>query len=188
MSRGAAGLWRSDDDGDHWDFVAIPALDDWGVDAVWTAASTPDRLLVRSECCYVEAADFCFGGKLLLSEDGGASWARVSPGLSGSLPGDPGSYGPVTALHVGPELLELEAFVERDVGALRGRSSDGGRHWVRRNAQPEIESSEVVRELELHGWVFAASTDGLVRRRTERGDGDGDGEIVLRPLVVNTAR
>jgi hypothetical protein len=231
MSRGAAGLWRSADDGEAfregaglgggrplakafregaglgggrplakafregaglgggrplaeaWDFVEIPELDGHGVDAVWTAASAPDRLLIRSECCYVEAADFCPGGKLLLSEDAGASWARVSPSASESLPGDASSYGPVEQLHVGPELLELEALVRRDIGPLHVRSSDGGRHWMQLKSTREIVPSPVSRELELNGWVFAAGPDGLLRHRpAERAD------VVLRPLVINTGR
>ncbi|PRP96159.1 WD40/YVTN/BNR-like repeat-containing protein [Enhygromyxa salina] len=182
-SRGAAGVWRSTDDGARWDLVEIPELDGAGVDAVWAAASAPERLLLRSECCYVEAADFCSGGKLLRSEDGGASWARVSPGVNGSPPGDPHFYGPVEALRVGPELLELDALVNTVEGALRVRSIDGGQRWAPLDPNHAIAPTPAARQLELGGWTFTIEPDGLARRRLSE-----PAELVLRPRVINLGR
>ncbi len=78
---GERGVWRSDDVGESWTFVAIPTQQ--GVDAVSTSDG---RVSVRTECCYSGAYDEC-EPQHLYSDDAGKTWKRdgggqITPGRS----------------------------------------------------------------------------------------------------------
>jgi hypothetical protein len=90
--RGSPGVWRSDDIGESWTFVPIPALAEAGrgIDAIWTNADAHGRVFVHAECCYPGPADECDGGELLHTDDGGRSW-QLGPGKAQSVPPGPSS-------------------------------------------------------------------------------------------------
>lgn len=66
------GVWRSDDVGESWTFLPIPALAKIGrgVEAITT---TDGRVSVQAGCCYVGAYDECESQRLH-SDDGGRTW------------------------------------------------------------------------------------------------------------------
>jgi hypothetical protein len=158
-TRGHAGLWRSDDAGERWAFVAIPGLDGRGLVGVWSHASAPEQLLARAECCYTAAADSCEGGELFASRDGGASWLEVSPRLAQA---DPDAYGPVERLIVDASAWTIDVHLRGDAGDLALHSADGGHTWKPSALAPAHDAS-VSREVDLDHWHFEPGLEGLVR-------------------------
>ncbi|MCA9685146.1 MAG: exo-alpha-sialidase [Myxococcales bacterium] len=157
MTQASPGLWRSDDDGASWILVEIPALDGQAPAAVWAAG---DKLLALGECCYNEAADFCRGGRLVASADGGASWTRISPRDQQS--GD--ELGPIRSLGTDAALRTIEVEIEAYDQPLTMRSSDGGRSWKDVGLDEAYQATDAVAELQLGPWHFERGTEGLDRR------------------------
>lgn len=164
-TRGHAGLWRSDDAGEQWSFVPIAGLAAHadhavhGVVGVWSSASAPEQLLAQAECCHASGADFCEGGELFASHDGGASWTEVSPRLTQA---DPDAFGPVDRLVVDTSAWTIDVHVPGFEGDLALRSSDGGRTWKALGVAP-LQSGTPSREVDLGRWHFEPALEGLAR-------------------------
>lgn len=159
-TRGHAGLWRSDDAGEQWTFVPImPGLAARGFVGVWSRASAPEQLLARAECCHTAAADYCEGGELFASHDGGASWSEVSPRLAQA---DPDAFGPVDRLVVDASAWTIDVHLRGDAGDLALHSSDGGHTWKSLSIGPERDGT-ASREVDLGRWHFEPGLEGLVR-------------------------
>ncbi|MFV8753988.1 WD40/YVTN/BNR-like repeat-containing protein [Nannocystaceae bacterium ST9] len=176
-SPGHPGLWRSDDAGESWTFVPIAGLQGRGIASLWIHASDGARMLAQAECCYGFAADFCEGGELLLSEDGGASWTEVSPRLAQP---DPDLVGPVDQLEVDRAAWQIEVHVASYASELRLVSRDGGRSWQELAADQSITPIAIPREADVGDWHFAAELEGLSRIDVRRPMDPG--RIVLRPV------
>lgn len=170
-----SGLWRSDDGGERWTFVAIAGLKGRGIAGLWIHASDPLRLLAQAECCYGFAADFCEGGELLSSEDGGVTWIDVSPRLSQP---DPEVVGPVAQLEVDRVNWQVDVRVPSHESELRLRSRNGGRTWQNGITDP-IVPSLISRAAESGDWHFEPALEGLMRTRTD--EPIEAGRIVFRP-------
>jgi hypothetical protein len=173
-----SGLWRSDDAGDNWTYVpiAIAGTNDRGVAGLWTHASNPLHMLAQLECCYGSAADFCDGGELLLSEDGGLSWTDVSPRLAQP---DPDNAGPVDRLAVDRTAWQIDVHVPSFDAELLLTSRNGGRTWQGLPAGREVVTTAIPREAQIGEWHFEPALEGLLRTRTS--DPLDPGKVVLRP-------
>lgn len=176
FSPGHPGLWRSDDAGETWDYVAIAKLRDRGIAGLWIHATDPLRMLAQAECCYGFAADFCEGGELLLSEDGGKSWTDVSPRLAQP---DPDVVGPVDQLEVDPAAWQIDVHVPSFEAELRLRSSNGGRTWQPLAEGQTIVPSAISRAADVGDWHFEPGLEGLLR--THASEPVDPGRVVLRP-------
>ncbi len=178
FSTGHPGLWRSDDAGERWTYVAIaiPSSGKRGIAGLWIHASDPQRMLAQVECCYGSAADFCQGGELLLSEDGGASWTEVSPRL-GQL--NPDEVGPVDRLTIDRVGWQIDVHVPSYTGELFLHSRDGGRSWQTLASDPQLVPTASSRAAELGEWRFEPGLEGLVR--TNLREPIEPGRVVLRP-------
>jgi hypothetical protein len=171
-----SGLWRSDDAGDTWTYVAIPNLRERGIAGLWIHATDPSRMLAQAECCYNFAADFCEGGELLLSENGGKTWIEVSPRLTQP---DPDAVGPVDQIEVDPVAWQIDVHVPSFEAELRLRSRDGGRSWQPLAADQTIEPTAISRAAEVGEWHFEPGLEGLLRTHTRKPLVPG--QVVLRP-------
>jgi hypothetical protein len=171
-----AGLWRSDDAGDSWTWVPIDELQGRGVAAVWIHSGDPLHILAQAECCYGFAADFCEGGELLLSEDGGSTWTEVSPRLTQP---NPDHVGPVDQLEVDAVAWQIDVHVAGFEAELRLRSRNGGRTWQPLADDEVIVPSAVSRAADVGDWHFEPALEGLLR--THASTPVDPGKIVLRP-------
>lgn len=174
-SRGHAGVWRSDDAGERWDYVGVGGLVERGIVGLWIRADDPRQLLAQAECCYAFAADYCEGGELFASDDGGASWIEVSPRLVQS---HPDAYGPVDRLTVDPVAWTIDVHVPSYEGDLELRSRDGGRSW-KPVADPPTLATPASREATIDHWHFEPGLEGLVR--TDQREPLAEPRVVLRP-------
>lgn len=173
-----SGLWRSDDAGDTWTHVpiTIAGLNDRGVAGLWIRATNPLHMLAQVECCYGFAADFCEGGELLLSEDGGRTWTDVSPRLAQS---NPDTVGPVDQLVVDRAAWQIDVHVPSFEAELRLRSRDGGRTWQDLPGDQPIAPTAIPRDAQVGEWHFEPALEGLLRTRAS--DPLDPGKVVLRP-------
>ncbi|NVB39782.1 hypothetical protein G6O69_18200 [Pseudenhygromyxa sp. WMMC2535] len=176
MSRGSEGLWRSDDSGESWALIEIPDLEKRGLVAVWAEG---DRLIAWEECCYSEAADFCQGGELFVSEDGGDSWEKRSPRHGQPAPND---YGPVDAVAVEPGFGVIMVEQQGYEGPLRMRSDDLGRSWSALEVGAAFEASAPSERAEVDGYVFEIGREGLYQLGA---DGGGRRQVWPRKVRVD---
>ena len=141
------GVHRSDDAGDSWSMLALPAPG-YGVWAIAFHPHDPDVMLVGYE-----------PGAIFRSEDGGHTWTEAR--YEASYP--PG------AAHEPKRMMSL-AFDDRDprhafgaieVGGLV-RSRDGGRSWASVDVLGEVDRADVHAVAARDGLVVAATRIGIL--------------------------
>lgn len=170
LTKGRPGLWRSDD-GETWRFQAIPGLER-GVASVRPAARG-DRMLVHEECCYSEAADFCFGGSLWLSDDAGRSFRPLSPLPAGE---NPDEFGPVRSFDANEDLSHIELDRLGYTTNAQLHSDDAGTSWTRRATPRSDPWPDPSTTVEHRTHRYTTSLDGLRRGPTAHPT-----KVVLRP-------
>ena len=131
------GLYRSTDGGRSWQLVLKGSNPSTGCGTVAMAPDNPDVLLAslwdfrRRGWTFRSGGDgpkAASGSGLYRSEDGGKSWAELTPQSSHGLPPKP--YGRIALAFAPGDARTVYAFVESTDSALF-ISHDGGRTWER---------------------------------------------------------
>ncbi|MFV8753173.1 WD40/YVTN/BNR-like repeat-containing protein [Nannocystaceae bacterium ST9] len=162
---GTPGVWRSADAGESWTFSLLGGVSA-GVKQIVVSPNDPDRVLAVTECCGDDGADECEpigAGELLLSEDGGATWQVIHREPVAGIDG----------VRMDAATDEITVFSTRTLS-----TSDLGRTW-RAGAGRLDAPIDTRAAVEVGGWIFEPTQDGLERRPANAARGGG--EIVLRP-------
>ena len=147
---GARGVFRSTDGGGHWDLALAGANATTGAGEVLIDPRNPRRVFAVMWDHLRQPSLRRFGGPgsgIYRSEDGGASWQR----LSGGLPGSNAEVGRIGLGLAPSDPNRLYALTIDAEGSFTGfyASQDGGDAWVRRPDQRMLADSQA-----YFGWWF----------------------------------
>jgi hypothetical protein len=156
-------VWRSDDAGKSWREISV--IDPkkgrmlTAAKGLWTDLTRPNHVLVLSAQCH--AGGTVRGGSLFRTRDGGKRWQKIRVGRRAKSPGRSQNI-----LGVQPRDGDLNRlFVWTNRGVFRTR--DFGAHWARvhsRGPSPKKVAPSPPRYVQIGGFIFRATDDGLLRR------------------------